>query len=336
MIICASCGRENEDHYKFCLGCGGNLDAQREASSDAGTADESQFCPSCGAHVSPGQRFCGTCGFKVEAMAAATESGADEEPAPAPAPAPEPKPKPKPKAAPAKTAAQTKTKSKAVAKPSKGAAGSTGQLIMINPDGTSGDTFPLSSGVNEVGRDSEAEIFSRDSYLSPKHATFTVDGKKVHVKDEDSLNGVFYRIMEITELQHGDQVRVGQELLRFQLIELADTEIAAGADGTVVAGSSPAGAWGKLERISAPEQASLTFLLRGGEQVLGRERGDILFLDDGYVSGKHARIFMDSGRCFVEDLKSSNGTFIRIRGDRDLQSGSLILLGQQPFRIQLG
>ena len=25
MIICPSCGRENQDHYKFCLGCGTEL-----------------------------------------------------------------------------------------------------------------------------------------------------------------------------------------------------------------------------------------------------------------------------------------------------------------------
>ena len=25
MIICPNCSRENEDHYKFCLGCGTEL-----------------------------------------------------------------------------------------------------------------------------------------------------------------------------------------------------------------------------------------------------------------------------------------------------------------------
>jgi hypothetical protein len=35
-------------------------------------------------------------------------------------------------------------------------------------------------------------------------------------------------------------------------------------------------------------------------------------------------------------LKSSNGTFLRVRGSRKLTSGALILMGQQPFRIQLG
>lgn len=299
MITCSSCGRENEDHYKFCLGCGGNLDAQRASTESSG---EAEFCPSCGSDISPGQRFCGSCGFRLDAPAAA--SGASPKTADPP--------------------------------PSSAGGDAVGALIMVNPDGSPGDSFPLVAGVNVVGRESSAEVLSRDPFLSPKHATFDVRGDRVLVRDEGALNGVYYRITEITELQHGEFVRVGQEILRFQLIELAESIVAPSGDGTIAAGSNPLGAWGKLERLSGPDQASFTFLLRGAEVIIGRERGDILFRDDGYVSGKHARVFQDSGRYFVEDLKSSNGTFVRIRGERELTSGSLILIGQQPFRIQLG
>lgn len=312
MITCGTCGRENEDHYKFCLGCGGNLDAQR---AGQGADPAPDFCPSCGSEISGGQRFCGSCGFKVEGT---DDSVGVSGNSPA-----------------ATTSGGSKEKIEAASAGAAAAPGAGGALIMVNPDGSPGDTFPLEQGVNVVGRDSSAEVLSRDPFLSPKHATFTVNGERVNVRDEDSLNGVYYRITEITEIQHGEFIRVGQEVLRFQLLDLADSEVAPNADGTIVAGSNPAGAWGKLERISAPDQASFTFLLRGAEVVIGRERGDILFRDDGYVSGKHARVFQDSGRYFVEDLKSSNGTFVRIRGERELASGALILIGQQPFRIQL-
>ena len=331
MITCANCGRDNEEHYKFCLGCGANLDAQRN-DEEAAEPSAPKFCPSCGAEVSAGQRFCGSCGFKVEAAAAA--------PAPEPA-APEPE-KAAPAAAsmkgspgPTTTKAQPSPESAGPARPEP-TDSDVGMLIMVNPDGSPGDTYNLAAGKNVIGRNSEAEVFSRDPFLSPTHATFDVKGDSVSVTDEDSLNGVFYRITEITELQHGDLLRIGQELLRFELLDLSEPEIAPAGDGTIVAGSSPLGSWGKLERISAPGVASFTFMLRGGEMVIGRERGDILFRDDGYVSGKHARVFQDSGRYFIEDLKSSNGTFVRIRGSRDLPNGSLILLGQQPFRVQLG
>ena len=67
--------------------------------------------------------------------------------------------------------------------------------------------------------------------------------------------------------------------------------------------------------------------------VLGRERGDILFPEDGYVSGTHAQISLRDGQVFLSDLGSSNGTFFRLRGSRQVQAASLVLMGQQLFRV---
>jgi len=35
----------------------------------------------------------------------------------------------------------------------------------------------------------------------------------------------------------------------------------------------------------------------------------------------------------VTDVGSSNGTYLRLRGDRALKLGDLLLIGQQLFRI---
>ena len=318
MITCASCDRENEDHYKFCLGCGANLDEQKTDGEEAPEqAGDGNFCPSCGAEILSDQRFCGSCGFRLDI--------ADPEKEPDPEPDPPPK-----ESKPAKAEKPRDPPPASVAAPI------AGMLIMVNPDGSPGDSFNLSPGENIVGRDSAEELFSRDPYLSPQHAKFEVQGDTAVVTDLDALNGVFYRITEISELEHGDFVRIGQELLRFRVLEDEGVIVAAAKDGTTAGGSNPLGAWGRLERISAPGNASQVFMLRGAETNIGRERGDILFRGDGYVSGKHARIFQDSGRFFIEDLKSSNGTFLRVRGSRSLGPGSLILMGQQPFRLHLG
>lgn len=66
----------------------------------------------------------------------------------------------------------------------------------------------------------------------------------------------------------------------------------------------------------------------------GRERGDILFSEDGYVSGLHCRIAKgEDGRMYLTDVGSSNGTFVRLRGERDLAPGDVLLMGQQLFRV---
>ena len=36
MIICKRCGKENQDHYKFCLGCGAELGAAPGADGGVG------------------------------------------------------------------------------------------------------------------------------------------------------------------------------------------------------------------------------------------------------------------------------------------------------------
>ena len=68
---------------------------------------------------------------------------------------------------------------------------------------------------------------------------------------------------------------------------------------------------------------------------IGRERGDVLFPEDGYVSGLHCQIAYEGGRITLMDLASSNGTFIRLREETDVRSGDVLLMGQQLFRISM-
>ena len=68
---------------------------------------------------------------------------------------------------------------------------------------------------------------------------------------------------------------------------------------------------------------------------LGRERGDVLFPEDGYVSGLHGRLTCEGGRVTLTDLGSSNGSFIRLTEETELESGDVLLMGQQLFRIAL-
>ncbi len=49
--------------------------------------------------------------------------------------------------------------------------------------------------------------------------------------------------------------------------------------------------------------------LKEGMTVIGRKEGDII-LSDRKVSGRHARITFERGALFIEDLNSTNGTFV--------------------------
>ncbi|GAA1335991.1 FHA domain-containing protein FhaB/FipA [Arthrobacter roseus] len=53
-----------------------------------------------------------------------------------------------------------------------------------------------------------------------------------------------------------------------------------------------------------------TLELTNSPILLGRAQEATLVLDDDYASGRHARLFPQGSRWFVEDLGSTNGTFV--------------------------
>jgi pSer/pThr/pTyr-binding forkhead associated (FHA) protein len=210
-----------------------------------------------------------------------------------------------------------------------------GRLVLVRPDGSDGGAYPLSEGANLLGRGS-GPLFDADSFLSPIHVRIEIgtgknEGRCI-VRDAGSLNGVFLKITEEEPLADGTHFRIGQELLRFETMRAARLL----EDGTEVMGSPNPGYWGRISIVIGRNHDGSSFPLLGDTVVLGRERGDILFSEDGYVSGTHARVSFRNGQAYLQDLASSNGTFLKLQGERAVQSGAYLLLGQQLFRITLG
>lgn len=382
MITCPKCSKDNQDHYKFCLGCGAELprDAAPKpfspetppqgiklaqpvapppvASSGGGgglggtvavtpaaapprvappaaapapvapppvaapppavaappapaggpaatvaltgaavaaaVGGATVVCPQCGHVNAPANLFCGSCGFRL--------GGGGAKPAPAPAPAPEP------------------------------AAGGAMTLTALRADGSEAGTFPMPTGGGTVGRETGG-IFAGDSYLSPRHATFRVlPGGRATVKDEGSLNGVYKKLTREVpvEIRPNDVFRIGQEIIKFEPLAMQPPS----ADGVERLGAPSKGYIGRIALVVGREETGNAFPIPESGVHLGRERGDILFPEDGYVSGLHCRLSWDGQKLFLTDLGSSNGTFVRV-AEAELRSGDVLLMGQQLFRIGL-
>src|SRR6185503_5734140 len=105
-------------------------------------------------------------------------------------------------------------------------------MTLIRPDGSEGGTHDLRPGENKLGR-SFGVVFENDGYLSPVHALLDIRGVQGVVRDLDSLNGVFVKMTQEEELQSGQIIRIGQELLRFEIIPTPEPT----ADGTELMGS---------------------------------------------------------------------------------------------------
>jgi len=259
------------------------------------------ICPSCGKLNSVGFAFCGSCGTRLGQSFSGGGAALGA-------------PRTMYMGAPAPVAAVS----------------ARGRLVLIRPDGSEGGTHQLNEGENLVGR-GQGPLFDSDAYLSPRHGEFTVGSSSMTVRDLRSLNGVFLKITQEEPLESGDVFRIGQELLRFEVISAPQPL----EDGTEVMGTPNPGFWGRLSVVVGRDVDGSAFPLFGDAIVLGRERGDILFPEDGYVSGAHARISLRDGQVFLADLGSSNGSFLRIRGERPIPAGSFVLMGQQLFRVEL-
>lgn len=73
-----------------------------------------------------------------------------------------------------------------------------------------------------------------------------------------------------------------------------------------------------------------------GQITIGRKEDNTFMLDDPYVSGKHARIYVKSGDYIIEDLGSTNGTLVNddeIKGKNYLETGDIIKIGNTVFKF---
>ena len=85
----------------------------------------------------------------------------------------------------------------------------------------------------------------------------------------------------------------------------------------------------RLRVVEPADQRGREFPLEG-EVSLGRAAGCQITLDDTYASQIHARVFTRDGQWLIEDLGSTNGTWL----NRHKVSGPMVL--QRGDRVQIG
>ncbi|HEV8224326.1 MAG TPA: FHA domain-containing protein [Rubrobacteraceae bacterium] len=87
--------------------------------------------------------------------------------------------------------------------------------------------------------------------------------------------------------------------------------------------------------VLAPETR---FEIRNGATSIGRSSAsDIVLKSDDYASGSHAQLTRHGGLLYVEDLGSTNGTFVNGRktvGATPLRHGDSVRVGSTTFRYE--
>ncbi|TVQ95539.1 MAG: FHA domain-containing protein [Deltaproteobacteria bacterium] len=207
-------------------------------------------------------------------------------------------------------------------------------LVSINEDGKDGQHIRLEFADTIVGRGGDVR-FPTDTFLSPKHARVTTDGDRVFLEDLYSLNGTYVKLREEVKLTPGDTFLMGRQVLRFERFEHEIAPRARSSDGTRYMGSPPPGGLYKLLQIGIGGIVQNVHCLPEAGAVIGREKGDVIFPRDKFMSSRHAQVFpREDGHYYLVDLQSSNGTWVKIWERKQLGPGDFIFLGQQLFRVE--
>jgi len=215
------------------------------------------------------------------------------------------------------------------------------QLVRIVEGDKENEAVPIDRASMTVGREDGDLRYPTDVFLSKEHARFFFDEGRLYVEDLDAANGTYIRLRGPQELEFGDVLYVGRQVVRLDPSPVDGDEAAATlpdtpspGDKTGVYGRPSSEFVGCLSLLLQGGEVGSRFLLDGQEVVLGRDKGDIVFTRDQFVSNDHLAVRYVDGSFFAEDLGSRNGTMLRIRKPTEVDDGDTVLVGQQLFRVE--
>ena len=184
-------------------------------------------------------------------------------------------------------------------------------LIRILPTGVEETEYAVrAAGVTTIGRSGCDVSFPHDDSLAERHASISHSDDGYALRDDGGGSGVFLRVPAARRrrLADGDLLRAGRQFL----------VVSRGAEGYAITHYDAAGA--EVGRHPLTDKAV----------VCGRQAPD-LTLDpgDSTLSRRHLAFFAENGDLWVKDLKSANGTYLRVRAAERLEHGDQIHVGRQ-------
>lgn len=179
-----------------------------------------------------------------------------------------------------------------------------------------------------IGKGSDCDIPLRDAGLLDVHLQLRVDGDNITLAPEEGatvrINGS--PIKAGHQAKHGDRLILGQSEL-----QIIDPKQAA----RTPAGSTPEdkSLWA-LQGLSSA-LSNRRYSVTGTQAVVGRATTCDISLGVAHLSRQHARLTLQSDGLLVEDLGSSNGTFVNgQRVERAvLKSGDELRFDTLRFRV---
>ena len=207
------------------------------------------------------------------------------------------------------------------------------RLTIVSGPCPNGLSVGLGGSEHEIGRKNGDVILAEDLAVSVSHATLTKTQGRIQITDHSS-NGTFIRVREPRHLKAGDVIRTGNQLFRYDLVNTAESHPS--ADGTLLLTSPRRKGTFRLLQILEGGKPGLSATSSNNELTIGGEGSSIAFTSDAHLSTRHARLLgSDDGTAILEDLGSTNGTYVKVTEKTDIAHGDYLYLGNTLLRVDL-
>jgi pSer/pThr/pTyr-binding forkhead associated (FHA) protein len=215
------------------------------------------------------------------------------------------------------------------------------RISALDRDGREVGRYELEAGELTIGRDADRQLILPSASVSRRHARLVIEAGQPCIVDEGSANGVIVdgvRINQPTYVDAGSRIDLAEFRLALEPLGQPVEDFPAQGPGATPAAAGPmATALPSLRLVAegGPYDGRV-FELVGAELAVGRAVDNDIVLDDPSLSRKHARLYRRGpGELEVEDLGSSNGTFVNERkvGRGMVEPGDLLRFGELAFRV---
>ncbi len=204
------------------------------------------------------------------------------------------------------------------------------QIRVVRADGGPESLQRMQADVLTCGTQGEIAL-KDDPFVAAVQARFFFSGSRLAIEDVGGGNGLFLRLRNEREVLPGGELRLGRQRLLIEPIPA----VAPSAGGAIAWGSPDPGYRFRLVQLLEGGIRGSAYPLKEGENLLGRELGDITFPTDGFVSGRHAQMQVAGDRLLLKDLGSSNGTFIKLSAPAFVEHQDQFLIGRELLRVEL-
>jgi pSer/pThr/pTyr-binding forkhead associated (FHA) protein len=185
-----------------------------------------------------------------------------------------------------------------------------------------------------IGRDKSNGLVINDEGVSVFHAELRQEDGKLYLWDSGSVNGTFINGDKLTGKR---EVKAG-DVIRFHLVELQIVDPAKGP-----AAELPQAVKRDIDKPAMPQwqvkamtgTISGKMFLLDGTKVVGRDPGCDIIIAGSHVSRRHAEFSLRSGKLWVKDLGSSNGTFVNGKRSEEtvLKNGDEVKFDAMTFKV---